>query len=142
MNLIQNPINELNKIYNLNKSHNNNIDKPNNVANLVFYLPPIKHEKNDQINHSNFLLTSHTYYDPYSNPNDVSKYGHEGEGEYIRNTSKDTTNHLFYYYKTSKFFKDFFSGANVNYPKDVSQLREWVNRFYNDFYNLIDLKSP
>ena len=137
-----NPINELNKIYNLNKSHNNNIDKPNNVANLVFYLPPIKHEKNDQINHSNFLLTSHTYYDPYSNPNDVSKYGHEGEGEYIRNTSKDTTKPSLYYYKTSKFFKDFFSGANVNYPKDVSQLREWVNRFYNDFYNLIDLKAP
>ena len=137
-----NPINELNKIYNLNKSHNNNIDKPNNVANLVFYLPPIKHEKNDQINHSNFLLTSHTYYDPYSNPNDVSKYGHEGEGEYIRNTSKDTTKPSLYYYKTSKFFKDFFSGANVNYPKDVSQLREWVNRFYNDFYNLIDLNAP
>ena len=137
-----NPINELNKLYNLNKSHNNNIDKPNNVANLVFYLPPIKHEKNDQINHSNFLLTSHTYYDPYSNPNDVSKYGHEGEGEYIRNTSKDTTKPSLYYYKTSKFFKDFFSGANVNYPKDVSQLREWVNRFYNDFYNLIDLNAP
>jgi len=138
-----NPINELNKIYNLNKSHNNNIDKPNNVANLVFYLPPIKHEKDDQINHSNFLLTSHIYYDPYSNPNNDSNYGHEGEGDkFIQNTSKDTTKPSLYYYKTSKFFKDFFSGANVNYPKDVSQLREWVNRFYNDFYNLIDLNAP
>ena len=137
-----NPINELNKIYNLNKSHNNNIDKPNNVANLVFYLPPIKHEKDDQINHSNFLLTSHIYYDPYSNPNNDSNYGHEGEGDkFIPNTSKDTTKPSLYYYKTSKFFKDFFSGANVNYPKDVSQLREWVNRFYNDFYNLIDLNA-
>ena len=138
-----NPINELNNIYNLNKSHNNNIDKPNNVANLVFYLPPIKHEKNDQINHSNFLLTSHTYYDPYSNPNDDSKYGHEGEGEYILNTSKDRTKPSLYYYKTSKFFKDFFSGENVNYPeKNVDPLREWVKRFYDDFYNLIDLNAP
>lgn len=138
-----NIINELNKLYNLNKSHNNNIDKPNNVANLVFYLPPIKHEKDDQINHSNFLLTSHTYYDPHSNPNNDSNYGHEGEGDkFIQNTSKDTTKPSLYYYKTSKFFKDFFSGANVNHPKDVAQLKDWVSRFYNDFYNLIDLNAP
>ena len=138
-----NTINELKELYNLNNTHNNNIDKPNNIANLVFYLPPIKHEKDDQVNHSNFLLTSHTYYDPYSNPNDVSKYGHEGEGEYIRNTSKDRTKPSLYYYKTSKFFKDFFSGENTNYPeKNVDPLREWVKRFYDDFYNLIDLNAP
>ena len=59
-----NVISDLSKAYKLNKIHDDNYYKPNYVANTVFYLPPIK-ASDDQVNHSNFLLTRHHY-----NPSD------------------------------------------------------------------------
>lgn len=156
----ENIISDLNKSYNLNNNKlDNNFDKPNNVANLVFYLPPLKNNQDnkDPVNHSNFLLTDHVYYDYNYNigasgyevedkeQDKDSIFEHTGEGN-IRITHKveDTTKPLFYYYKTSKFFDDIFNsgeGAALT-DKQAERLKEWVNRFYNDFYNLIDFNAP
>ena len=134
-----NIISDLSKAYKLNKIHTDNYYKPNYVANTVFYLPPIK-ASDDQVNHSNFLLTRHHY-----NPSDFddmndSEDNHKVEHRF--NTEAEKTKYYLYYGQTKTFFDKFFNGEENNTPQDVDRLREWVNTFYNDFDNLIDREAP
>ena len=134
-----NVISDLSKAYKLNKIHTDNYYKPNYVANTVFYLPPIK-ASDDQVNHSNFLLTRHHY-----NPSDFddmndSEDNHKVEHRF--NTEAEKTKYYLYYGQTKTFFDKFFNGEENNTPQDVDRLKEWVNTFYNDFDNLIDREAP
>lgn len=133
-----NIISDLSKAYNLNKIDPDNYYKPNYVANTVFYLPPIK-ASDDQVNHSNFLLTSHKY---HSDDFDYLGYDENNKKVEFRFEDKDKAKHYLYYGQTQRFFDEFFDGVKTNTPQDVKRLREWVNRFYNDFDNLIDREAP
>ena len=133
-----NVISDLSKAYKLNKIHDDNYYKPNYVANTVFYLPPIK-ASDDQINHSDFLLTSHKY---HSGDFDYLGYDENNKKVEFRFEDKDKAKHYLYYGQTQRFFDEFFDGVKTNTPQDVKRLREWVNRFYNDFDNLIDREAP
>ena len=132
-----NVISDLSKAYKLDKINSQNYYKPNYVANTVFYLPPIK-ASDDQINHSDFLLTSHKY---HSGDFDYLGYDENKKVEF-RFEDKDKAKHYLYYGQTQRFFDEFFDGVKTNTPQDVKRLREWVNRFYNDFDNLIDREAP
>ena len=134
-----NVISDLSKAYKLNKIHDDNYYKPNYVANTVFYLPPIK-ASDDQINHSNFLLTRHHY-----NPSDFDdmNYGDDNHKvEHRFNDEAKKAEYYLYYGQTKRFFDEFFDGVKTNTPQDVDRLREWVNTFYNNFDNLIDREAP
>ena len=134
-----NIISDLSKAYKLNEIHRDNYYKPNYVANTVFYLPPIK-ASNDQINHSNFLLTRHHY-----NPSDFDDMNYGDDNHKVEHRFDDEAKkaeYYLYYGQTQRFFDEFFDGVQTNEPKDVERLREWVNRFYNDFDNLIDREAP
>ena len=134
-----NVISDLSKAYKLNKIHDDNYYKPNYVANTVFYLPPIK-ASDDQVNHSNFLLTRHHY-----NPSDFDdmNYGEDNHKvEHWFNEEAKKAEYYLYYGQTQRFFDEFFDGVKTNTPQDVERLREWVNTFYNDFDNLIDREAP
>ena len=134
-----NVISDLSKAYNLNKIDRDNYYKPNYVANTVFYLPPIK-ASDDQVNHSNFLLTRHHY-----NPSDFDdmNYGEDNHKvEHRFNDESKKAEYYLYYGQTQRFFDEFFDGVQTNEPEDVERLREWVNTFYNKFYNLIDFEAP
>ena len=134
-----NVISDLSKAYKLNKIHDDNYYKPNYVANTVFYLPPIK-ASDDQINHSNFLLTRHHY-----NPSDFDDMNYGDDNHKVEHRFDDEAKkaeYYLYYGQTQRFFDEFFDGVQTNEPKDVERLREWVNRFYNDFDNLIDREAP
>lgn len=134
-----NVISDLSKAYNLNKIDRDNYYKPNYVANTVFYLPPIK-ASDDQVNHSNFLLTRHHYnssdFDDMNYGEDNHKVEHRFDDE-----AKEAEYYL-YYGQTKRFFDEFFDGVQTNEPEDVERLRTWVNTFYNGFYNLIDFEAP
>ena len=134
-----NVISDLSKAYKLNKIHDDNYYKPNYVANTVFYLPPIK-ASDDQVNHSNFLLTRHHY-----NPSDFDDMNYGEDNHKVEHRFDDEAKkaeYYLYYGQTQRFFDEFFDGVQTNEPKDVERLREWVNRFYNDFDNLIDREAP
>ena len=134
-----NVISDLSKAYKLNKIHDDNYYKPNYVANTVFYLPPIK-ASDDQVNHSNFLLTRHHY-----NPSDFDDMNYGDDNHKVEHRFKeeaDKAKYYLYYGQTKRFFDEFFDGVQTNTPQDVKRLREWVNRFYNDFDNLIDREAP
>lgn len=135
-----NVISDLSKAYNLNKiDDDNNYYKPNYVANTVFYLPPIK-ASDDKVNHSNFLLTRHHY-----NPSDFDDMNYGDDNHKVEHRFKeeaDKAKYYLYYGQTKRFFDEFFDGVQTNTPQDVKRLREWVNRFYNDFDNLIDREAP
>ena len=134
-----NVISDLSKAYKLNKIHDDNYYKPNYVANTVFYLPPIK-ASDDQINHSNFLLTGHHY-----NPSDFDDMNYGDDNHKVEHRFDDEAKkaeYYLYYGQTQRFFDEFFDGVKTNTPQDVKRLREWVNRFYNDFDNLIDREAP
>ena len=134
-----NVISDLSKAYKLNKIDDNNYYRPNYVANTVFYLPPIK-ASNDQVNHSNFLLTRHHY-----NPSDFDDMNYGDDNHKVEHRFDDEAKkaeYYLYYGQTQRFFDEFFDGVQTNEPKDVKRLREWVNRFYNDFDNLIDREAP
>ena len=135
-----NVISDLSKAYNLNKiDDDNNYYKPNYVANTVFYLPPIK-ASDDQVNHSNFLLTRHHY-----NPSDFDDMNYGDDNHKVEHRFKeeaDKTKYYLYYGQTQRFFDEFFDGVKTNTPQDVKRLSEWVDRFYNDFDNLIDREAP
>ena len=134
-----NVISDLSKAYKLNKIHDDNYYKPNYVANTVFYLPPIK-ASDDQVNHSNFLLTRHHY-----NPSDFDdmNYGDDNHKvEHRFNDEAKKAEYYLYYGQTKRFFDEFFDGVKTNTPQDVDRLREWVNTFYNNFDNLIDREAP
>ena len=134
-----NIISDLSKAYNLNKIHADNYYKPNYVANTVFYLPPIK-ASNDQTNHSNFLLTRHHY---STDDLDGMEYGEDNHKvEHQFNDESKKAEYYLYYGQTKRFFSEFFDGIRTNAPKDVDRLREWVNTFYKEFYNLIDFNAP
>ena len=133
-----NVISDLSKAYKLDKINSQNYYKPNYVANTVFYLPPIK-ASDDQINHSDFLLTSHKY---HSGDFDYLGYDENNKKVEFRFEDKDKAKHYLYYGQTQRFFDEFFDGVQTNTPQDVKRLREWVNRFYNDFDNLIDREAP
>ena len=134
-----NIISDLSKAYKLNKIHTDNYYKPNYVANTVFYLPPIK-ASDDQVNHSNFLLTRHHY---NSSDFDDMNYGEDNHKvEHRFNEEAEKTKYYLYYGQTQRFFDEFFDGVKTNTPQDVERLREWVNTFYNGFYNLIDREAP
>ena len=133
-----NVISDLSKAYKLDKINSQNYYKPNYVANTVFYLPPIK-ANDDQINHSDFLLTSHKY---RSGDFDYLGYDENNKKVEFRFEDKDKAKHYLYYGQTQRFFDEFFDGVKTNTPQDVKRLREWVNRFYNDFDNLIDREAP
>ena len=133
-----NVISDLSKAYKLDKINSQNYYKPNYVANTVFYLPPIK-ASDDQINHSDFLLTSHKY---HSGDFDYLGYDENNKKVEFRFEDKDKAKHYLYYGQTQRFFDEFFDGVKTNTPQDVKRLREWVNRFYNDFDNLIDREAP
>ena len=133
-----NVISDLSKAYKLDKINSQNYYKPNYVANTVFYLPPIK-ASDDQINHSDFLLTSHKY---HSGDFDYLGYDENNKKVEFRFEDKDKAKHYLYYGQTQRFFDEFFDGVKTNTPQDVERLREWVNRFYNDFDNLIDREAP
>lgn len=134
-----NIISDLSKAYNLNKIDRDNYYKPNYVANTVFYLPPIK-ASDDQVNHSNFLLTRHHY-----NPSDFDdmNYGEDNHKvEHRFDDEAEKAEYYLYYGQTKRFFDEFFDGVQTNEPEDVERLRTWVNTFYNGFYNLIDFEAP
>ena len=134
-----NVISDLSKAYKLNIIDGGNYYKPNYVANTVFYLPPIK-ASDDQVNHSNFLLTRHHY-----NPSDFDdmNYGEDNHKvEHRFDDEAEKTEYYLYYGQTQRFFDEFFDGVKTNTPQDVKRLREWVDRFYNDFDNLIDREAP
>lgn len=134
-----NVISDLSKAYKLNKIHDDNYYKPNYVANTVFYLPPIK-ASDDQVNHSNFLLTRHHY-----NPSDFDDMNYGDDNHKVEHRFDDEAKkaeYYLYYGQTQRFFDEFFDGVQTNEPKDVASLREWVNTFYKEFYNLIDLNAP
>lgn len=134
-----NVISDLSKAYKLNKIDDDNYYKPNYVANTVFYLPPIK-ASDDQVNHSNFLLTRHHY-----NPSDFDNMNYGDDNHKVEHRFNDEAKkaeYYLYYGQTKRFFDEFFDGVQTNEPKDVKHLREWVNRFYNDFDNLIDREAP
>ena len=134
-----NVISDLSKAYKLNKIHDDNYYKPNYVANTVFYLPPIK-ASDDQVNHSNFLLTRHHY-----NPSDFDDMNYGDDNHKVEHRFDDEAKkaeYYLYYGQTQRFFDEFFDGVKTNTPQDVKRLREWVNRFYNDFDNLIDREAP
>ena len=134
-----NVIRDLSKAYKLDKIHDDNYYKPNYVANTVFYLPPIK-ASDDQVNHSNFLLTRHHY-----NPSDFDdmNYGEDNHKvEHRFNEEAEKTKYYLYYGQTQRFFDEFFDGVKTNTPQDVARLREWVDTFYNGFDNLIDREAP
>jgi len=134
-----NVISDLSKAYKLNTIDADNYYKPNYVANTVFYLPPIK-ASDDQVNHSNFLLTRHHY-----NPSDFDdmNYGEDNHKvEHRFNDEAEKTKYYLYYGQTQRFFDEFFDGVQTNEPKDVERLREWVDTFYNGFDNLIDREAP
>ena len=133
-----NVISDLSKAYKLDKINSQNYYKPNYVANTVFYLPPIK-ASDDQINHSDFLLTSHKY---HSGDFDYLGYDENNKKVEFRFEDKDKAKHYLYYGQTQRFFDEFFDGVKTNTPQDVKRLREWVDRFYNDFDNLIDREAP
>lgn len=133
-----NIISDLSKAYKLNEIHPDNYYKPNYVANTVFYLPPIK-ASNDQINHSNFLLTRHKY---HSDDFDYLGYDEDNKKVQFLFKPEDQAKHYLYYGQTKRFFDEFFDGVKTNTPQDVDRLREWVNTFYNGFYNLIDFEAP
>ena len=135
-----NVISDLSKAYNLNKiDDDNNYYKPNYVANTVFYLPPTK-ASDDKVNHSNFLLTRHHY---NSSDFDDMNYGDDNHKVVHRfKEEADKTKYYLYYGQTKRFFDEFFDGVQTNEPKDVKRLEEWVNTFYNGFYNLIDFEAP
>ena len=136
-----NVISDLSKAYKLDKLdkiNSQNYYKPNYVANTVFYLPPIK-ASDEQVNHSNFLLTSHKY---HSDDFDYLGYDENNKKVEFRFEDKDKAKHYLYYGQTQRFFDEFFDGEKTNTPQDVKRLREWVNRFYNDFDNLIDREAP
>lgn len=130
---------KLDKLDKLDKINSKNYYKPNYVANTVFYLPPIK-ASDDQVNHSNFLLTSHRY---NSSDFDDMNYGEDNHKvEHRFNDEADRAKYYLYYGQTQRFFDEFFDGVQTNEPKDVERLREWVNTFYNGFDNLIDREAP
>ena len=134
-----NVISDLSKAYKLNKIHDDNYYKPNYVANIVFYLPPIK-ASDDQVNHSNFLLTRHHY-----NPSDFDDMNYGDDNHKVEHRFDDEAKkaeYYLYYGQTQRFFDEFFDGVKTNTPQDVERLREWVNTFYNDFDNLIDREAP
>ena len=133
-----NVISDLSKAYKLDKINSQNYYKPNYVANTVFYLPPIK-ASDDKKNHSDFLLTSHKY---HSGDFDYLGYDENNKKVEFRFEDKDKAKHYLYYGQTQRFFDEFFDGVKTNTPQDVKRLREWVNRFYNDFDNLIDREAP
>jgi len=133
-----NVISDLSKAYKLDKINSQNYYKPNYVANTVFYLPPIK-ASDDQINHSDFLLTSHKY---HSGDFDYLGYDENNKKVEFRFEDKDKAKHYLYYGQTQRFFDEFFDGVKTNTPQDVKRLSEWVDRFYNDFDNLIDREAP
>lgn len=136
-----NVISDLSKAYKLDKLdkiNSQNYYKPNYVANTVFYLPPIK-ASDEQVNHSNFLLTSHKY---HSDDFDYLGYDENNKKVEFRFEDKDKAKHYLYYGQTQRFFDEFFDGNQNNSPEDVERLREWVNTFYNKFYNLIDFEAP
>jgi len=134
-----NVISDLSKAYNLNKIEADNYYKPNYVANTVFYLPPIK-ASNDQTNHSNFLLTRHHYSNDDLDDMNYGEDNHKVEHRFKDDAEK--AKYYLYYGQTQRFFDEFFDGVKTNTPQDVERLREWVNRFYNDFDNLIDREAP
>ena len=134
-----NVISDLSKAYKLDKINSQNYYKPNYVANTVFYLPPIK-ASDDQVNHSNFLLTRHHY-----NPSDFDDINYGEDNHKVEHRFDDEAKeaeYYLYYGQTQRFFDEFFDGVKTNTPQDVKRLREWVNRFYNDFDNLIDREAP
>ena len=134
-----NVISDLSKAYKLNKIDDDNYYKPNYVANTVFYLPPIK-ASDDQVNHSNFLLTRHHY-----NPSDFDNMNYGDDNHKVEHRFNDEAKkaeYYLYYGQTKRFFDEFFDGVQTNEPKDVDRLREWVNTFYNNFDNLIDREAP
>ena len=133
-----NVISDLSKAYKLDEINSQNYYKPNYVANTVFYLPPIK-ASDDQINHSDFLLTSHKY---HSGDFDYLGYDENNKKVEFLFKDEDKAKHYLYYGQTKRFFDEFFDGVQTNEPQDVERLREWVNRFYNDFDNLIDREAP
>lgn len=133
-----NIISDLSKAYKLNKIHADNYYKPNYVANTVFYLPPIK-ASDDEINHSNFLLTRHHF--STGNLDDMT-YSEDNNKVERALTEEEKTRYYLYYGQTQRFFNEFFDGVKTDTPQDVDSLREWVNTFYNDFYNLIDREAP
>lgn len=134
-----NVISDLSKAYNLNKIDRDNYYKPNYVANTVFYLPPIK-ASDDQVNHSNFLLTRHHY---NSSDFDDMNYGEDNHKvEHRFDDEAKKAEYYLYYGQTKRFFDEFFDGVQTNEPEDVERLRTWVNTFYNGFYNLIDFEAP
>ena len=133
-----NVISDLSKAYKLDKINSQNYYKPNYVANTVFYLPPIK-ASDDQINHSDFLLTSHKY---HSGDFDYLGYDENNKKVEFRFEDKDKAKHYLYYGQTQRFFDEFFDGVKTNTPQDVARLREWVDTFYNGFDNLIDREAP
>ena len=133
-----NVISDLSKAYKLDKINSQNYYKPNYVANTVFYLPPIK-ASDDKKNHSDFLLTSHKY---HSGDFDYLGYDENNKKVEFLFKDEDKAKHYLYYGQTKRFFDEFFDGVQTNEPQDVERLREWVNRFYNDFDNLIDREAP
>ena len=134
-----NIISDLSKAYKLNKIHTDNYYKPNYVANTVFYLPPIK-ASDDQVNHSNFLLTRHHYSNDDLDDMNYGEDNHKVEHRFKDDAEK--AKYYLYYGQTQRFFDEFFDGVQTNEPKDVERLREWVNTFYNGFDNLIDREAP
>ena len=134
-----NVISDLSKAYKLNKIHDDNYYKPNYVANTVFYLPPIK-ASDDQVNHSNFLLTRHHYSNDDLDDMNYGEDNHKVEHRFKDDAEK--AKYYLYYGQTQRFFDEFFDGVQTNEPKDVERLREWVNTFYNGFDNLIDREAP
>ena len=133
-----NVISDLSKAYKLDEINSQNYYKPNYVANTVFYLPPIK-ASDDKKNHSDFLLTSHKY---HSGDFDYLGYDENNKKVEFLFKDEDKAKHYLYYGQTKRFFDEFFDGVQTNEPQDVERLREWVNRFYNDFDNLIDREAP
>ena len=134
-----NVISDLSKAYKLNIIDGGNYYKPNYVANTVFYLPPIK-ASDDQVNHSNFLLTRHHY-----NPSDFDDMNYGEDNHKVEHRFDDEAKeaeYYLYYGQTQRFFDEFFDGVQTNTPQDVKRLSEWVDRFYNGFDNLIDREAP
>ena len=105
-----NVISDLSKAYKLDKINSQNYYKPNYVANTVFYLPPIK-ASDDQINHSDFLLTSHKY---HSGDFDYLGYDENNKKVEFRFEDKDKAKHYLYYGQTQRFFDEFFDGVKTN----------------------------
>lgn len=112
-----NVISDLSKAYKLNKIHDDNYYKPNYVANTVFYLPPIK-ASDDQVNHSNFLLTRHHY-----NPSDFDdmNYGDDNHKvEHRFNDEAKKAEYYLYYGQTKRFFDEFLTESKL------TPLRMWI----------------